>query len=63
MKPKLFSRQKGQGVVEYAGALVIAAILVATVLSVGPSQMKSVYTTVFSNISNFFSGTSVTAAS
>jgi hypothetical protein len=63
MKKPLFSRKKGQGVVEYAGALVIAAILVATVLSVGPTQMKSVYTTVFSKISTFFSGTSITAAS
>ena len=36
-------KSRGQGVIEYAGALVIAAVLVGTVLLTGPEQMGELF--------------------
>ena len=47
---------KGQGVIEYAGALVIAAVVVALVLSVGPKGISSLFTTILTAVQNFFTG-------
>jgi hypothetical protein len=53
---KLFAnKKKGQGVVEYAGALVIAAVIVATVLAIAPTAMGDIYNTVYGAIDTFFS--------
>lgn len=46
--------KKGQGVIEYAGALVIAAAIVAGVLLVGPDGMKTLFSTVLSKVSATF---------
>lgn len=35
---------KGQGIIEYAGALIIAAVLVATVLVTGPQGISTLFT-------------------
>jgi hypothetical protein len=42
-EPSHKAAARGQGVVEYAGALVIAAILVSTVLSAGPDGMETMF--------------------
>jgi len=47
---------KGQGVIEYAGALVIAAVLVAAVLAVGPGQITTTFTSIMSQVNTFFTG-------
>ena len=47
-------KQKGQGVIEYAGALVIAAVLVATVLAVGPDGIETLFTDILDTVSTFF---------
>ena len=46
---------KGQGVVEYAGALVVASIIVAGVLAVGPSGFGQVFTAIWAAVGNFIS--------
>lgn len=56
MKKFLYKSQKGQGVVEYAGALVIAAAIVAAVLAVGPSGIGTLLSTITGAISTYFSG-------
>jgi hypothetical protein len=53
--------KKGQGVVEYAGALVIAAVIVATVLATGPAGMGTMFNGVITTISNYFNGLTITA--
>jgi uncharacterized protein (UPF0333 family) len=45
---------RGQGVVEYAGALVIAAIFVATAIAVGPPTMNSIYSQIYSSTEAMF---------
>ncbi len=46
--------KKGQGVIEYAGALVIAAAIVAGVLVVGPDGLKTLFSTILSTVSGNF---------
>ena len=48
--------KKGQGVIEYAGALVIAAVLVAAVLAVGPDGIETLFTDILTSVSGFFEG-------
>ena len=45
---------KGQGVIEYAGALVIAAVLVAAVINVGPDAIKQLFTNILTSVQSFF---------
>jgi hypothetical protein len=58
MMKSTFKKQKGQGVVEYAGALVIGAAVVATVLFAGPNLIQGVFTQIQTSIQTMFtSGT------
>ena len=54
--PKKLTAQKGQGVIEYAGALVIAAVLVAAVLAVGPGQITTTFTSIMGKVNTYFTG-------
>ena len=56
MKNRLMKKLKGQGVIEYAGALVIAAVLVATVLAVGPAGISQLFTSILTAVQGFFDG-------
>lgn len=51
---KMNKKQKGQGVIEYAGALVIAAVLVATVLAVGPDGIEELFNNILDTVQGFF---------
>ena len=42
--------KKGQGVVEYAGALVVAALVVAAVIASGPGAIDGLFGSVTSGI-------------
>jgi hypothetical protein len=50
------TRAKGQGVIEYAGALVIAAVLVAAVLAVGPEGISTLFGDILSSVQSYFTG-------
>jgi hypothetical protein len=45
--------KKGQGVIEYAGALVIAAALVAAVLTIGPTNISTLFTSILTKVSTY----------
>ncbi len=47
---------KGQGVIEYAGALVVAAVMVAAVLAIGPSGIKTLFSSMLSSIQTYLTG-------
>lgn len=49
-------KAKGQGVVEYAGALVIAAIVVGAIIAVGPSGIEGIFNSILSSVSSFLTG-------
>lgn len=53
---KMLKKNKGQGVIEYAGALVIAAVLVATVLAVGPDGIETLFNDIMDTVGEFFGG-------
>ncbi len=55
MQKFLAKKKKGQGVIEYAGALVIAAVLVATVLAVGPDGITTLFNDIMSSVQTYFS--------
>lgn len=44
-------KRKGQGIVEYAGAIVVATVLVGAVLAVGPQAMGDMFKNVIGGIS------------
>ncbi|MEM0952448.1 MAG: hypothetical protein AAGI66_09960 [Cyanobacteria bacterium P01_H01_bin.74] len=48
--------KKGQGVIEYAGALVIAAVLVAAVLAIGPDGISTLFTNILTSVQTYFTG-------
>lgn len=48
------NKEEGQGVVEYAGAMIVAALIVAAVLLVGQAGMTQVYNTLFTALQRFF---------
>jgi Flp pilus assembly pilin Flp len=54
--PPWLNRRKGQGVIEYAGALVIAAVLVAAVLTIGPTQIGATFTSIMGQVNTYFTG-------
>lgn len=56
MMKKMMKKAKGQGVIEYAGALVIAAVLVAAVLAIGPNQMSGIFNTILGGVNTYLSG-------
>lgn len=47
---------KGQGVIEYAGALVIASTIVAASLIIVPPNFAGLFNTICEAMSAFFSG-------
>lgn len=49
-----YPKAKGQGVIEYAGAMIVAALIVAAVLTVGRNGMSNTYNTVFNSVESFF---------
>jgi Flp pilus assembly pilin Flp len=56
MQKWMLKKQKGQGVIEYAGALVIAAVLVAAVLAIGPGQINTTFTSIMGKVNTYFTG-------
>jgi Flp pilus assembly pilin Flp len=48
--------QQGQGVIEYAGALVIAAVLVAAVINIGPDAISGLFTDILNSVKTSFQG-------
>lgn len=54
MMKKFFSKKQGQGVIEYAGAMIVAALIVAAVLVIGQQGMGNVYTSIFTGVEGFF---------
>jgi Flp pilus assembly pilin Flp len=56
MKNLMNKKSKGQGVIEYAGALVIAAVLVAAVLAIGPDGITTIFTEILTNVQGFLTG-------
>ena len=50
----LYKARKGQGLVEYAGALVVAAVLVAAIVTLAPTQLNALFTSVFTYINTKF---------
>lgn len=53
---KLCKKQKGQGVIEYAGALVIASVLVAAILAVGPDGISGLFENILTQVQTYFEG-------
>lgn len=51
---QMTTKKPGQGVVEYAGAMIVAALIVLAVLSIGTQGMGNVYNTIFNGVQNFF---------
>ncbi len=47
--------RKGQGVIEYAGALVIAAVLVSGVLAFGTEGITNLFTNILDSVGTYFS--------
>ncbi|MBY0402729.1 MAG: Flp family type IVb pilin [Cyanobacteria bacterium] len=52
----LRNKKKGQGVVEYAGALVIAALVVTAVIVAGPSNLSTMFNSVVTAVSGKLTG-------
>lgn len=48
--------QKGQGVIEYAGALVVAAVLVSAVLAIGPTGINTLFTNILNSVQTYMTG-------
>jgi len=48
------SKKNGQGVIEYAGAMIVAALIVAAVLVIGQAGMGNVYNAIFGGVENYF---------
>lgn len=47
-------KEKGQGVIEYAGAMIVAALIVAAVLAIGRDGMANVYNSIFGGVQSYF---------
>jgi len=52
----LSASRRGQGIVEYAGALVVGAVTVSVVLAVAPGNMSGLFMNVLNTIQTFFTG-------
>jgi hypothetical protein len=50
---RLSHKTKGQGVVEYAGALVIAAVTISGILLAGPESLGSVFSDTMTTVGNY----------
>lgn len=51
---KMMTKKEGQGVIEYAGAMIVAALIVAAVLVIGQTGMTNVYNSIFTGVEGFF---------
>jgi hypothetical protein len=56
MQKFMTKKSKGQGVIEYAGALVIAGVLVSAVLLVGPDGMANTFDSIIDAVGSYFQG-------
>ena len=56
MQKLMIKKAKGQGVIEYAGALVIAAVLVAAVLAIGPTGISNLFNDIMTAVQSYFTG-------
>jgi hypothetical protein len=56
VKLQAMKASKGQGVIEYAGALVIAAVLVAATLAIGPTGITNLFTDIMNSVQSYFTG-------
>ena len=54
LSSRFMGKKRGQGVIEYAGAIIVAALIVAAVLVIGQNGMTSIYNTLFNGIQSFF---------
>lgn len=45
---------KGQGVVEYAGALVVAAVIVGGIIALGPDGIANIFNSILTSVSAYF---------
>jgi hypothetical protein len=52
----LNKKKKGQGVVEYAGALVIAALIVVAVIAAGPDNLAAMFNAVIGDVQTTMTG-------
>lgn len=48
--------KKGQGIVEYAGALVVAALIVGAVVTAGPDNLASMFNSVIASVETSITG-------
>lgn len=51
---RLRVKKPGQGIIEYAGAMIVAAFVVAAVLLSGKSGMGSMYNSIYGAVQNIF---------
>lgn len=51
---RLTAKKLGQGVIEYAGGMIVAALIVAAVLVIGQDGMGNVYNFIFDGVEGFF---------
>jgi hypothetical protein len=56
VKLQVMKATKGQGVIEYAGALVIAAVLVSATLAIGPTGITNLFTDIMNSVQSYFTG-------
>jgi hypothetical protein len=49
-------KQRGQGVIEYAGAIVAASMLVAVVMTVGPAGVGELFSDVLAGAQQLLNG-------
>jgi Flp pilus assembly pilin Flp len=54
MMKSALKKRKGQGVVEYAGALVVAAVIVGAALSFGPTMINTIFNQVQTRVTTLF---------
>lgn len=52
----MFKKAKGQGTIEYAGALVVAAVIVSAVLALGPTNLGNMFNSVINDTATYFQG-------
>lgn len=45
-------RRRGQGTLEYAGALVIAVVVVSSALALAPSNLSTMYNKILGNVAS-----------
>jgi Flp pilus assembly pilin Flp len=53
---RFLKSKKGQGIVEYAGALVVAALIVGAVVTAGPSNLASMFNAVIASVEKNITG-------